>query len=221
MSNHWSECKQRHLPVKAKLTHSHPLPGPGDPDMSLARPPLPPSLSPAGLWQPRPGRAAPRTAADIYSPVPSQPCPSSEAPEGSAPTAVYLPWLPAATSNRGHQEVQGRVSCKNWHCAALILKLSFPVLWLGAGEAGRNEFLTHFSLGIFGLQCLHLPTAHPQGPITVQPPTPPPLPPPTPLPLPPPTPPPQHQPIPPRQPQAIILHPTAGALRSLPAVPHG
>ena len=143
--------------------------------------------------------------------------------------ALYLPWLLAANSNQGHEEAGDASLCKNWNCATLILKLSFAVLWLGVGEAGRNEFLTHFSLDIFGLQCLHLPTAHPRAPITVQPPTRPPLPLPTPRPLPlhtplpplPPIPRPQHQPIPIPQPQAIILHPIVGALRSLPAVPHG
>ena len=134
MSNHWSECKQRHLPVKAKLTHSHPLPGPGDPDMSLAGHPCPrPCLLQAsgsqGLAEPHPAQLQIFIALSLPSPV--------QAPEGSALRALYLPWLSAATSNRGHQEVQGRVSCKNWNCAALILKLSFPVLWLGAGEAGR------------------------------------------------------------------------------------
>ena len=143
--------------------------------------------------------------------------------------ALYLPWLLAANSTPGHEEARDTSLCKNWNCAALILKLSFTVPWLGVGGAGRNEFLTHFSLDIFGLQCLRLPTVHPRGPMTVQPPIRPPLPLPTPHPLPlrtplpllPPIPPPQHQPTPPRQPQAIILHCIVGALQSLPAVPHG
>lgn len=70
MSNPWSECNRRHLPVKTKLTDSHPLPGPGDPDMRLAWHARPYSLSSAGFWKPRPGRAPPHTAADIYSSVP-------------------------------------------------------------------------------------------------------------------------------------------------------
>lgn len=66
------------------------------------------------------------------------------------------------------------------------------------------------------LQCRCPRTAHPRGPIIAQLPTPPHLPPPTPLP--------RLQATPPHQPQAITLHPqrpTAGALWSLPAAPHG
>lgn len=114
-----------------------------------------------------------------------------------------------------------------------------PSLQGGAGSWGKGIPDT-FSLDLFGLQCLQIPTAHLRGPITVQlptrlrlpPPTPPRLPPPTLLPLPlpipprlpPPTPPPQHQPTPRRWPRAMSLHPrwpTAGVLLSLPAAPLG
>lgn len=161
--------------------------------MRLAWHPRPHSLSSAGLWQPRPGQAPPHTAADIYSYVPFPAL-------SQLPRALALP-----------EAIWGikkfRNFHKNWNCPALILKSPFTVFWLGAGEVGRNEFLIHFSLALFALQCLHLPTAHPQGPITVQLPTPPHLPLLTPPHPPPPTPLPRHQPIPPRQPRAITPRP--------------
>lgn len=104
------------------------------------------------------------------------------------------------------------------------VKVAFYSSLARGGEVGGDGLLTPFSLGVFGLQCLHLLTAHPQGPITVQLPTTPHLPLPTPPRLLLPTPLPQHKPIPPHQPQAITLHPQwpiVGALQSLPAGPHG
>lgn len=202
-------------PSPAQGTQIPALPAPPAPTHCLRQAP-----GSQGLAEPHPTQLRIFIVLSLPSPV--------QAPQGSAP------WLFISLGSLLQIQIKamkklGTHLCKNRNCAALILKLSCTVLWLGVRGAGRNEFLTHFSLDIFGLQCLRLPTAHPRGPITVQPPTRPPLPLPTPRPLPlrtplpllPPIPPPQHQPTPPRQPQAIILHPTAGALRSLPAVPHG
>lgn len=52
MSNHWAEYNQKHLPVKAKLTHSHPFPWPwwvgvGRPRCELR--PASPALTPCLL----------------------------------------------------------------------------------------------------------------------------------------------------------------------------